>query len=68
MNLAASKSPFPETAWKKQASTSSDVHEGDVLAIVDFLFCREANVEQEHLESLLTIAEELQLQVLDGNQ
>ena len=33
----------------------------DLLAIVDFLYCGEANVYQENLESFLAIAEELQL-------
>ena len=36
----------------------------DMLAIVDFLYCREANVYQENLESFLAIAEELQLKGL----
>ena len=33
----------------------------NLLAIVDFLYCGEANVYQENLESFLAIAEELQL-------
>ena len=33
----------------------------DLLAIVDFLYCGEANVFQENLDSFLSIAEELQL-------
>ena len=38
----------------------------DVLAIVDFLYYREANVYQENLDSFLAIAEELQLKGLTG--
>ena len=38
----------------------------DLLAIVDFLYCGEANVFQENLDSFLAIAEELQLKGLMG--
>ena len=38
----------------------------DLIAIVDFLYCGEANVDQENLESFLAIAEELQLKGLRG--
>ena len=38
----------------------------DLLAIVDFLYCGEANVFQENLDSFLAIAEELQLKGLVG--
>ena len=38
----------------------------DLLAIVDFLYCGEANVFQENLDSFLSIAEELQLKGLMG--
>ena len=38
----------------------------DLLAIVDFLYCGEANVFQENLNSFLVIAEELQLKGLLG--
>ena len=38
----------------------------DLLAIVDFLYCGEANVFQENLDSFLVIAEELQLKGLMG--
>ena len=36
----------------------------DLLAIVDFLYFGEANVNQENLDSFLALAEELQLQGL----
>ena len=38
----------------------------DLLAIVDFLYCGEANVFQENLDSFLAAAEELQLKGLMG--
>ena len=38
----------------------------DLLAIVDFLYCGEANVFQENLDSFLAIAEEIQLKGLMG--
>ena len=39
----------------------------DLAAIIDFLYCGEANVYQENLDSFLAIAEELQLKGLTGN-
>ena len=38
----------------------------DLIAMVDFLYCGEANVDQENLDSFLAIAEELQLKGLRG--
>ena len=38
----------------------------DLLSIVDFLYCGEANVFQENLDSVLAIAEELQLRGFMG--
>ena len=38
----------------------------NLLAIIDFLYHGEANVYQEHLDSFLAIAEELQLKGLSG--
>ena len=38
----------------------------DLLAILDFLYCGETNVYQEHLDSFLAIAEELELKGLMG--
>merc|ERR1712243_184982 len=38
----------------------------DLLAIVDFLYCGEAKVFQEDLDSFLSIADELQLKGLMG--
>ena len=42
------------------------VKSDDLLAIIDFLYCGEANVYQENLDSFLAIAEELQLKGLMG--
>ena len=38
----------------------------DLLAILDFLYCGEANVFQENLDSFLAFAEDLQLRGLMG--
>ena len=38
----------------------------NLLAIVDFLYCGEANVYQENLDSFLAIAEDLRLKGLMG--
>ena len=38
----------------------------DLVAILDFLYCGEANIHQENLDSFLAIAEELQLKGLMG--
>ena len=38
----------------------------DIVAIIDFLYCGEAAVYQENLDSFLTIAEELELKGLMG--
>ena len=38
----------------------------DLVAIIDFLYCGEANVYQENLDAFLTVAEELKLKGLTG--
>ena len=38
----------------------------DLLAIMDFLYCGEANVLQENLDAFLALAEELRLKGLTG--
>ena len=35
----------------------------DLVAIIDFLYCGEANVYQEHLDAFLVLAEELKLKL-----
>ena len=42
------------------------VKSDDLFAIVDFIYCGEANVYHENLDSFLAIAEELQLKGLMG--
>ena len=39
----------------------------DLVAMIDFLYCGEANVYQENLDSFLAVAEELQLKGLMGS-
>ena len=39
----------------------------DFVSILDFLYCGEANVYQEDLDSFLAIAEEIQLKGLTGH-
>ena len=64
--ILAASSPF----FKKLLERNKHVHplfymrglkSEDLLAIIDFLYCGEANVFQENLDSFLSIAEELQL-------
>ena len=57
--LARNKHPHPLIYMRGVKSL-------DMLAIVDFLYCGEANVYQENLDSFLAIAEELQLKGLMG--
>ena len=57
--LARNKHPHPLIYMRGVKSL-------DMLAIVDFLYCGEANVFQENLDSFLAIAEELQLKGLMG--
>ena len=39
----------------------------DLVAIMDFLYCGEANVLQENLDAFLALAEELRLKGLSGD-
>ena len=64
--ILAASSPF----FKKLLERNKHVHpliymrglkSEDLLAIIDFLYCGEANVFQENLDSFLSIAKELQL-------
>ena len=64
-------SPFFQNLLKKNKHPHPliymrGVKSDDLLAIVDFLYCGEANVFQENLNSFLTIADELQLKGLMG--
>ena len=42
------------------------VRSEDLVAIIDFLYCGEANVSQENLDSFLAVAEDLKLKGLMG--
>ena len=57
--LKTNKHPHPLIFMR---GTKSD----DLMAIIDFLYCGEANVCQDNLDGFLAIAEELQLQGLTG--
>ena len=68
--LAASSPFFREILRRNKHSHPliymRGVKSNDLLAMVDFLYCGEANVFQENLDSFLAIAEELQLKGLMG--
>ena len=69
--ILASSSPFFKKLLKRNKHTHPLIYmrglkSEDLLAIVDFLYCGEANVYQENLDSFLAIAEELQLKGLMG--
>ena len=57
--LKANKHPHPLIYMR-------GVKSEDLDAILDFLYCGEANISQEHLESFLAIAEDLKLKGLIG--
>ena len=64
--ILASSSPFFQKLLGRNNHTHPLIYMRgvkfeDLLAIVDFLYCGEANVFQENLDSFLAIAEELQL-------
>ena len=70
--ILASSSPFFQNILRrnKQAAHPLIYMRGmkseDLVAIIDFLYCGEANVFNENLDSFLAIAEELQLKGLMG--
>ena len=69
--VLASSSPVFENILKRNKHTHpllymKGMKSGDLLAILDFLYCGETNVYQENLDSFLSIAEELQLKGLMG--
>ena len=72
MVLIAS-SPFFLSLLKRNKHTQTLVYMRgvkfeDLEAMMDFFYLGEANVFEENLESFLTLAEELQLKELQGNQ
>ena len=69
--ILAASSPFFQTLLKRNKHPHPliymrGVKSEDLLAIVDFLYCGEANVYQDNLDSFLAIAEELKLKGLMG--
>ena len=69
--VLANSSPFFQNILRKNKHIHPliymrGVKSDDLLAIIDFLYCGEANVYQENLDSFLAIAEELQLKGLMG--
>ena len=64
--VLAASSPFFQNLLRKNKHPHPlifmrGVKSEDILAIVDFLYCGEANVYQENIDAFLTIAEELKL-------
>ena len=71
--ILTASSPFFDNLLKKNRHPHpliymKGVKFEDLLAIVDFLYCGEANVYQENLDSFLCIAEDLKLKGLTGQQ
>ena len=69
--ILAASSPFFQSLLKRTRNPHPliymrGVKSENMLAIVDFLYCGEANVYQENLDSFLAIAEELRLKGLMG--
>ena len=71
--ILSASSPFFKNLFKRNKHAHPLIYmrgmkSEDLLAIVDFLYFGEANIYQEHLETFLTIAEELQLKGLNGTE
>ena len=69
--ILAASSPFFQDLLRKLKHPHPmiylrGIHSQDLIAIVDFLYCGEAKVLQENLDSFLAIAEELKLNGLSG--
>ena len=69
--VLANSSPFFQKILRKNRHNHPLIYtrvlkSNDLLAIVDFLYCGEANVYQENLNAFLVIAEEFQLKGLMG--
>ena len=70
--ILAAASPFFENIIRRNKHPHPliymrGVKSEDLVAIVDFLYCGEANVYQENLDAFLTIAEEISLKGLTKN-
>ena len=69
--ILASSSPFFQNILRRNKHPHPLIYmrglkSEDLVAILDFLYCGEAKVYQENLDSFLAIAEELQLKGLTG--
>ena len=69
--ILAASSPFFQSLLKRNRHPHPLIYmrgikSENLLAIIDFLYCGEANVFQENLDSFLAIAEELELKGLMG--
>ena len=69
--ILASSSPFFQNILRRNKHSHPLIYmrgmkSEDLVAIIDFLYCGEANVYQENLDSFLAIAEELKLKGLTG--
>jgi len=69
--ILATSSPFFQNMLRKNKHPHPliymrGVKSEDLVAIVDFLYCGEANVNQENIEAFLEIAQELNLKGLTG--
>ena len=69
--ILAASSPFFQNILRRNQHAHPLIYmrglkSEDLAAIIDFLYCGEANVYQESLDSFLAIAEELQLKGLTG--
>ena len=70
--ILASSSPFFMEILKRNKHPHPLIYMRGIkaealIAIVDFLYCGEANVEQENLDTFLALAEELKLKGLTGS-
>ena len=70
--VLAASSPFFQEILKRNKHSHPLIYmratnSVDLVAMVDFLYFGEANVDQENLDSFLAIAEELQLKGLQGS-
>ena len=64
--ILAGSSPFFENILRRNKHTHPLIYmrgmrSEDLVAVIDFLYCGEANVHQENLDSFLAIADELKL-------
>ena len=70
--VLAASSPFFQNLFKMSKHPHPliymrGVKSDDLVAIIDFLYCGEANVKEDNLNSFLAIAEELKLKGLMGH-